>query len=490
MNVARQAITALRWNLLMRVAGQALAWCMTVVIMRAVTPADVGLIAMAGVFAEYLNTAAELGLAASIVQAPELSHRTIRQAFGLVLLSNAAAAMILYAGAGGVALFYHEPRLTPLVRLMALQFMIAAFGIVPQALAVRALNFKAVSVVQLVAGLSNVGLTLVLAVRGYGAWALLLGNLAGTVVQSAAINLVCPFVAWPMLSLEATRTLLSYGGRLAGSRLLWNFWSEADTLVCGRMLGKTALGAYSIAKQFASVPGSKIAQIITQVAFPAFSRLQGEREVLRLQLIRSIRLLALITYPVLWGMSCIAPDLVLMVLGPRWAAASLPLRIIAIIMPFSISSQFSSSAVQGVGRADIDFQNSLASALTLPIAFWIGCRWGLAGLSAVWITCFPFLWYWRMRRSFAAVELSLARMFLETTRPVLAAAAMCAAVYGLQLVVPLPAGDVRRVAALVLTGAAVYAGLIAVFDREDVALLLKVSRAILPSRSVAAGAAS
>jgi teichuronic acid exporter len=490
MSVVRQAITALRWNLLMRVAGQVLAWCMTVLIMRVVTPADVGLVAMTGVFADSLNTVAELGLASFIVQAPDLPRRTLRQVFGLVLLFNSAAAAFLYACAGGIALLYREPRLLPLVRLVSVQFVIAAFGLVPQALAMRALNFKVVSAVQLAASLSNVGLTLVLALQGYGAWALLIGNVAGAAVQSLAINLVCPFAAWPVFSFNGMRKVLSFGGKLAAGRLLWSFWSEADTFIGGRMLGKAPLGVYSVAKQFASLPGSKLSQIVTQVAFPAFSRLQDERDTLRLQLIRSIRLIALISYPALWGMSCVAADLVLMTLGPRWAAAILPLQIIAVIMPLRIISQFSASAIQGVGRADIDFENNLACIITLPAAFWIGSRWGVAGMSAVWVVFFPFLWWWMMRRSFAAVGLTVTRVLRETAWPAFAAAVMCAAVFGVGLLVPLPAGNWRHAAALVLTGAAVYAALIAAFDRPDAAMLLRLVRSMLPSRSRDVAAAS
>ncbi|WP_336511698.1 oligosaccharide flippase family protein [Candidatus Accumulibacter phosphatis] len=118
------------------------------------------------------------------------------------------------------------------------------------------------------------------------------------------------------------------------------FYSQADMFVAGKLLGKEALGFYSVAMHLASLPVQKVSGILNQVAFPAFSKIQNDSATVKLHVLKSVRILSFLSFPVLWGISSIAPEIVQLLLGPKWEPAILPLQILPMIMPLRMISNF------------------------------------------------------------------------------------------------------------------------------------------------------
>lgn len=479
LNVVSQAFTALRWNLAVRLVGQALTWGITILVMRLLAPADYGLLAMATVFVEYVATVAELGLGAAIIQAAEVPERRLRAAFGLILLVNGLAALLFFTVAPLIAVFYQEPRLSAIVRTLSLQFLMTAALLVPQSLASRRLDFKSISMVQIGATVLGGLVTVVLAYSGAGVWALVVGNLVAIFLQVIGLNVVSPFLHLPLWSLEESRSLLSFGGSVTGVRVLWAFWSEADILVAGRVLGKDPLGAYAIAKQLASLPLSRIAGIVTQVAFPAFSRLQSDRGALKAHFLRSLQLLAMLAFPITWGISCVAPELIEVVLGQRWLLAVLPLQVLGVVMPIRLLGQFTSAVVQASGRPAVDLRNAVLYTLILPGSFLIGSRAGLLGLTSVWVFIFPPLFFLTTKTSLAAVGVSVRALMRAVALPALAALCMYISTDVTRWLLRGSVGSAGRMPVLVAVGGVAYCGCLLLFDRVGAQSVLRLIRTVL-----------
>ena len=68
MSIERQAVSALKWSTLSKVGSQLVAWVVTLLVMRLLSPEDYGLMAIGAVIISIVASIAELGLGASIVQ--------------------------------------------------------------------------------------------------------------------------------------------------------------------------------------------------------------------------------------------------------------------------------------------------------------------------------------------------------------------------------------------------------------------------------------
>ena len=141
----------------------------------------------------------------------------------------------------------------------------------------------------------------------------------------------------------------------------WGPRAQADVFIAGKFLGKDLLGVYSVAMQLASLPVQRVTAIVSQVAFPVFARIQDDPALAGQHLIKGVRLLSFLAFPMLWGISSIASEIVTVLLGAKWESAIVPLRIIALVMPLMIVVPVVSTVVQSLGRGDVIVRNVATS---------------------------------------------------------------------------------------------------------------------------------
>jgi teichuronic acid exporter len=457
MKLKNEIMRGLKWTAGAKFGSQLITWGITIFVMRLLAPSDYGLLAMASVLLALLSMFSEVGLGPALVQQADVSDQKFRQAFGIVLLVNLALFVLLNLLAPLVARFYAEDRLVTIVRVLSIQFLLIPLSVIPDVLLQRQLEFKKRSLIDLGSAVLSSVSTLGLALYGFGVWSLVVGNLAGLVLRLVSLNLAAPFRSLPSFSLTGMRQLLAFGGNVTASRFLWFFFTQADTIIVGRVLGGNVLGMYSVAMHLATLPVQRVSAILNQVAFPAFSRFQHEKDVISAQLLKAFGLISFVAFPVLWGMSSVAPDLVLVLLGPNWTDAILPLQILTLVMPFRTLVGFLPSITDAVGRPEIGLQNVILGCLTIPLAFYVGSRWGIAGVAFAWVTVYPFVLLINMQRMLAVLGVTLAQAVRKLAPPIGCSAAMYASVWVVHSQLHNYPNRSVVLIAEVLTGAASYA---------------------------------
>ena len=468
MSSSLQAITSsLRWISAAKLAGQLVNWAITFMVLRLLSPSDYGMMAMATVFVSFISMFADMGLGVAVIQSKQCSRERLSEIFGAVLLLNISLSVLLALLAAPIANFYDEPRLTDVLRVLSLQFTIAAFSAMPRAWLQREMRFKAFSAIEVSGALLTGLTTLVLAWMGYGVWSLVLGNMVGIVWPALLANWLAPLKVWPSFRFAESAEMLKVGRNVTTSRVLWYFMSQADVFIVGKLLGKELLGFYSVAIQLSSMPMSKVMSIVNQVALSGFARIQDDRAAVRQGVLQGVTVIAFIAFPLFWGMSSVAAELVTVVLGDRWQQAVLPLQLIPLVIPLRMVSVYMSTAVQGIGRSDVDVRNTFQGALVMPLAFLIGCQWGLMGVCLAWILVIPLLYLSNIRRLLLTMEIAPREFLRALAQPVAIAALMYLAVFSMHgLLQPLiPA--LPLLLAQAAAGALVYAGIYWIFARDS-----------------------
>ena len=443
--------------------------------MRKLSPQDYGLMGMAGVFLTYLATVNELGLGAAIIQGKRLNARMLRQMFGMLLAVNFAIFLLSFFLAPAISSFFSESRLVPLIRFLAIQFLITSFVIIPQSLIDREMLFKLKSVVELVSAIAGSLTTLALALNGWGVWSLLWGSLILNLFMAAGLNIIKPCFFPPRFSLKGMRHFISFGGYVTASRIIWNFYSQADIIIVGKLLGQRLLGFYSVALNLASLPMEKISGIINQVAFPAFASIQSDAETAASHFLKAIRLMSLMAFPVLWGISSISDDLVDALLGDKWASVIVPLQILSLVIPVRMISNLMSPMLLGLGRPDIQLFNVILYSLVLPIGFLLGSRWSIVGVSLVWATIFPLAFLFNMSRAVRLLNISLYDVIRRMTGPFVAATVMYIAVFLIRAGFP-GFNPITRLSLCILGGAVAYLGSVMILSRKSYIEFLDIIR--------------
>ncbi|HPT49237.1 MAG TPA: lipopolysaccharide biosynthesis protein [Accumulibacter sp.] len=473
MSFRSQVLSALKWTLIGRFSTQFISWAITIVVMRLLVPEDYGLIAMATIFSGLFALVAEIGLGSSLVQAQEVSEVHLRQVFAIVLLSNFAVFLILaLIVAPLAALFFAEPRLQSLIQVVALQFIPAAFCVLPSAILDREMQYRERSILDFTANLVGGLSTLAMAYGGYGPWSLAWGTVIAGALRAAGLCWLKPYKALPLFRFAGSGQMMRFGRDVAASQIVYYLYSQVDSLIVGKLLGRHDLGLYSVAINLASMPASRMASILNQVAFPAMSKAKRDGENVSFYILKSMRGISLVAFPVMWGMSSVTPEIVAGLLGDNWTAATMPLTLLCLIMPLRILGPIIHAGLQSVGHADVSFRNICTTAVVMCAAFIVGCQFGLFGLAMAWVLVLPVMFVANLARACPHFELPLSHALATTYKPAFASALMYGAVTSARQWLTLDA--LPQLAVLVVVGAVVYLIANLLFNKEGVSEFIRL----------------
>jgi O-antigen/teichoic acid export membrane protein len=273
MTIKEKALSGLRWTGGMRFVSQLLTWAMTLVVIRVLSPADYGLLAMVSVIIAFVSRLSEIGLGPAIVQKADVAPDTLKKILGLVLTINLAISVLLSLAAPALAAFFHDERLVLLIRVMSLQFLGWAFMVIPDAVLQKQMEFRKRSLMDLGGSVVSGGTTLACALAGWGVWSLAAGTFVSLAWRVIGLNVIMGSWLSPSFSFSGLGQYALFGGYVSLSGLLWFVYTQADVFIGGRWLGKEALGYYTVAMHLGSLFNQRISGILNQVAFTATATL-------------------------------------------------------------------------------------------------------------------------------------------------------------------------------------------------------------------------
>jgi O-antigen/teichoic acid export membrane protein len=453
-----QIATSVFWMAWLRGIVQAASLVSTLVVARLLTPADYGLIALAGIWVNTLALVTELGVGAVIVQFPDLEERELNACFALSMGAAGLGYVALYASAPALAAWFATPALSDVLRVAGLSVPLGMARIVPDGLLRKRLELDKVAQAEVGAALVGIPVVLGLALLGAGVWALVAGFLAMSVVQGLVSF---SFVRWrPGLGMGSTRLrdILAYGVTTLGGGVCWGLYDQVDTFVLGKMSGNAGLGFYSMAKTLANLPVMKVAVAVKQLAGPLMAELQGNRMAMGAFFLRELGLVACFTTPLCVGTALVARDLVRIALGDTWLPMVPMLQILSVSAALhSIVTCTCPPVLSARYRAGFLFRWNGGLLLVMPLAFWAGAAWnGGLGLALACLLIYPFMMAGIVREALKELDLTW-RSAWEQLRPVAGATGgMVAGALAVGVIVPDALHPIARVVLIAGSGLLAY----------------------------------
>jgi PST family polysaccharide transporter len=280
-----------------------------------------------------------------------------------------------------IAGFFNYQGLDSILRTLCLLFPIKGLAVVGESLAIRELRFRWLAnrdALGVLIGYVIFGVGM--ALLGFGVWALVAASLVIGLFKTVVLLIEYP-PGNCRPQMRAFKELIYFGGGQTVARV-FNFMAlEGDNLVVGRMLGLASLGLYGKAYQLMSIQATLFGQVLDDVLFPSMAKLQHEKKRLAAAYLRGVSLVALVMAPVSVVGFILAPELVYLILGPQWADAIVPFRILALGLLFRTSYKISDSLSRATGsvyrRA---WRQGIYAGLVIGGAA-IGQFWGVPGVA-------------------------------------------------------------------------------------------------------------
>jgi len=421
--------------------------------------------------------ASEAGLQPVVIQPKVLDDDLAARIGGLALMTGLAVCALSVGFASVVAWFFKEERVRLLVMALSTSFVLRGVQILPRGLLMRDMDFRRLSMIDGAETVVMALATVLCAALGMSYWSLVVGALSGIAVSTAMCLIMRPHRVTLPRELRPLSGSLSFGGHVVLSQFAWYAYSNADFAVVGRLLGRAALGAYTFAWTIANVPVDRVTSMVQRVTAPIFSRMQHDKSQLRHYVSMLTEGLALVTFPLCVGLTLVARPLVGVVLGPAWHAAVMPLQLLSIYAAFRCVTSLLAQVLIFTGNAKRNMQLTILAALVLPVSFYFGATWGVAGVSAVWVTVYPaVVGSLYIRETLRTVDMALGEYLRALRSAVAGTLAMAASVALLGGFLTGKVPQSLALALMVAAGATVYIGYVMLVHGSRVRAVIDVLR--------------
>ena len=358
----------------------------TLVLAKVLQPADFGVVGIAWLAMNALDYFREMGIASALTYRQDADDSTASDvAFITLLVSSVVFYIIIYLTAPWVQLFFRDSRgVTPVLRVLALVTLINGVSQTPYTLLAKELDFRNKAIPEIIGGIGNSIVAITMALTGFGVWSLVGGYLTDAVLRS---SLVWFFTRWRprwRFDRKVWRDMFAYGKHIVGSRLLIFGITNIDDAFIGRFLGAAPFGFYTLAYRLSNVPATHVTGLINNLMFPAFSKIQNERDHVRRIYFQTIHAVGLITIPLSLGTLMLGPTFVHEYYLGKWDGAIVAMQWLVIYGLMRSIAANMGNIYRALGKPQWLTYLALWRFFTMLILLYPAIRWaGIVGVSVL-----------------------------------------------------------------------------------------------------------
>ena len=455
------------WVFGQRAGGRLLGLVRNIILARLLFPDDFGLIGLAMIAVSALDCASQVGFQQALVQERQDIRPYLDTAWAASAMRSGLLFAAMFIAAPHVADFFREGRLTEIIRVVALSYLLYGFMNVGVLYFEKNLQFHRQFIYEATAHIVDVAVSLLVALATRDVWALVWGGLAGNLTRCILSYVLHPYRPSFRFDIARFRELFRFGRWVFLSGVAGYAAIQLDSIVVGRMLSATHVGYYQLAALFSSLPATEVAIVLAMVLFPSYAKLQGEPGRLREAHRRVLQFTALLCIPMGCGTIALAPELTRVLLGETWLPV---IPVIEILGVLGISRAFeisSSTLFMGMGRPQYVTRMTTLQLVLLAMGLYPSIRlWGLEGAALSAVAASLAVNGAAMRKAAVLTGLAGRDLLRLLAAPAGASALMT---LGLAALKPLLACSPAGLAALVFSGIAIYGLAIVVIDNRFLA---------------------
>lgn len=330
------------WTLGMRWSVRGLGLISTLILARLLTPEDFGIVAMATVVAGLANVLFEFGVATVLIQNPAPKKQDYDTAWTLRFLQAALAGSLLIVAAPYAVGYFDEPRLEPVLWIVALATVIGGIENIGVVMFQKTLDFKRDFQFEVSRKVAQFVITLSLVFAYQSYWALVFGILLGRISGVIISYMIHSYR--PRWDLSAAGEIWSFSRWILLLRIGAYVRNEVDKFIIGGRSDTFTVGSYFLASEIANIISQEILAPINRAVFPALSLLNQNPSSMKRAMHLALAAQATVTFPLALGLALVAPDLVPVLLGDQWLELVPIVQILACVgLPLSVRYTFSSA---------------------------------------------------------------------------------------------------------------------------------------------------
>jgi len=382
--LSKKAVKGTFWVFALNLARRLLGLVRTLILARLLTPKDFGLVGVALLIISTLETFSNTGFNQALVQRKDSAEKYLNTAWTVQILRGLILSMVLFISAPYAAKFFKEPSAELVIKIFSLSLLFNGFRNIGIIYFQKELEFHKQFYYSLSIAITNLIVAIPLAFIIRNVWALVAGAIAGNVTGLVMSYIVHPYRPRFHFEVAKAKELYTFGRWIFASSILLFLLTQGDDILVGKLLGTTALGFYQMAYLISNMPATEITHVISQVTFPAYSKLQDNLPKLREAYLKVLQVTAFLSFPTAGLIFALAPDFTKIFLGEKWMPMVPAMQVLVLAGLVRSIAATAGPIFHALGKPQIDtklqiVRLSVLAALIYPFTI----KWGILGASIV-----------------------------------------------------------------------------------------------------------
>lgn len=349
----RATISGTIWKFAERSLAQIVSLIVSIILARILSPDDYSVVGIVTIFFVFANVIISGGLNSALIQKKDAEIQDYSTVLVFTLLISIGLYLILFFLAPLISELYEMPILTSVIRVMGLILVFNAFKSVICAYVSNKLLFRKFFVATLFGTIVSAVVGIIMAIKGYGCWALVVQQMTNSLIDTIVLFLVVNIKFSFKFSFNRFKQLFSYGWKIFVSSLIGTIYDETTPLIIGLKYSKADLAYYTKGSSFPNFINSTLSDTFSAVLFPVMSKMQDDKKQLLSYLRKFMQMSTFIIFPLMLGFFAISDNFVYVLLTEKWMSAAVYIRIFCVANMLTIIQKGNIQVIKAIGRSDI-----------------------------------------------------------------------------------------------------------------------------------------
>ncbi|RZA00366.1 MAG: colanic acid exporter [Sphingobacteriaceae bacterium] len=384
MSNKKKAINGAKWTSVSAAISAILQFGQVAVLARLLEPSAFGIVSISTLVITFLNIFAHFGFSNSIIFKQVTDQKILSTIYYLNLIIGVLMFGLMYFSAPLLVLYYNEPLLDGILKIAAFSFPIVFLGQIYNILLEKELKFKSLALTDIFCAVFGTSVTILLAYKGYGAKALVLGLLTSLFVKMIIHNIIGRQYFSPVrhFKLGEIKEHLTFGIYNIGENVVGFVTGNIDNILIGGLLGVKQLGIYTIAWQIAVYPTTRLCPVIIQISYPIMAKVKDNIAYLKSSYLKMTSFISYCIFPLLVGLFLTAFNVIPLIYGPGWDN-TIPLVKIFAFMGILFSLMYTTPPVAYLtGKPNyLFYKNLVMLVVRVPVIYVAAQMYGLTGIA-------------------------------------------------------------------------------------------------------------
>lgn len=371
------------WSIIDRIAVISMQFLAMLVLARVITPDDFALVGIAMFFIVISQVLLDSGIGGSLLKKKIIKRVDYSTMFIFNMVIGVIMYLLLLIIAPFIARYYGIEELSLVIRIIGLSIIISAFGKIQNVLLYHQLKFREISIISIISNTIALIVAIILAINGYGVWALVVQNLISSTLVVGLQFFYNKYFPGFSFSLESFKEQWNFGGFLLYSQLLNTIYQNLFSMIFPKVSTLNFSGLYSQANKIQQIPSNTIGPVINGVAFPVLAKIDDLEEFKKVN--RSFsRKIYIVSFTIFIAISIFSEQIISILLGNQWISAAPILSMLSIGGIGTIVYSIVRNTFKSMGITDkifhLEIYRSLIGLLFFLGTFQFGNYWIIIGI--------------------------------------------------------------------------------------------------------------